>query len=142
MYTGICSGNDKAVMPWSAIIQIQDNFVARKYLPVDVALKEPSKLQNWDTTALLNFWYALQESGEIQTFLFKAWKNKDGDMVTSVVSDKSLSHLTWNIRKKQRVIVKNPWDYLLTARSNTHHTEEDADDDSADGRPPQRDPEG
>jgi hypothetical protein len=55
MYTGICSGNDKVVMPWSAIIQSQDDFVARKYLPEDVDLKEPSKLQNWDTTALLNF---------------------------------------------------------------------------------------
>ncbi|KAG2141458.1 hypothetical protein BD769DRAFT_1383718 [Suillus cothurnatus] len=40
----ICSGNDKAVMPWSAIIQSQDDFVARKYLPVNVDLKEPSKL--------------------------------------------------------------------------------------------------
>jgi hypothetical protein len=60
MYTGICSGNDKAVMPWSAIIQSQDDFVARKYLPVDVDLKKPSKLQNQDTTALLNFWYVLR----------------------------------------------------------------------------------
>ncbi|KAG2144075.1 hypothetical protein BD769DRAFT_1383090 [Suillus cothurnatus] len=98
----ICSGNDKAVMPWSAIIQSQDDFVARKYLPLDVDLKEPSNLQNWDTTALLNFWYAQQESGKTQTFLFKAWKNKDGDMVTSVVSGKPPSHPTQNIRKKQR----------------------------------------
>ncbi|KIK33660.1 hypothetical protein CY34DRAFT_99192, partial [Suillus luteus UH-Slu-Lm8-n1] len=74
----ICSGKDKAVVPWSAIVQSQDDFVARKYLPADVDLKEPSKLQNWDTTALLNFWYARQEKDEGPTFLFKAWKNKDG----------------------------------------------------------------
>jgi hypothetical protein len=127
-------------MPWNAIIQSQDDFVARKYLPSDVDLKEPSKLQNRDTTALLNCWYAQQESGETQTFLFKAWKNKDGDMVISVVSSKPPSHPTRNIRKKQRVIVKSPQDYLPAARCNTHHTEEDADDDSADGRPPQKRP--
>ena len=55
MDPGICSGKDKAVVPWSAIVQSQDDFVARMYLPADVDLKEPSKLQNWDTTALLNF---------------------------------------------------------------------------------------
>jgi hypothetical protein len=64
MDPGICSGKDKAVVPWSAIVQSQDDFVARKYLPADVDLKEPSKLQNWDTTALLNFWYARQENKE------------------------------------------------------------------------------
>ncbi|KIK44646.1 hypothetical protein CY34DRAFT_41170, partial [Suillus luteus UH-Slu-Lm8-n1] len=65
-------------VPWSAIVQSQDDFVARTYLLADVDLKEPSKLQNWDTTALLNFWYARQEKNEGPTFLFKAWKNKDG----------------------------------------------------------------
>jgi hypothetical protein len=114
--------------------------VARKYLLVDVDLKELSKLQNWYTMALLNFWYAWQESGETQIFLFKAWKNKDGDIVTSVVSDKPPSHLTWNIRTKQRVIVQSPQDYSPTARSDTHHTEEDADDVLADSRPPQKRP--
>ncbi|KAG1729906.1 hypothetical protein EDB19DRAFT_1913148 [Suillus lakei] len=39
----ICSGIDKAVVPWSAIIQSQDDFVARKYVLADVDLKEPSK---------------------------------------------------------------------------------------------------
>ncbi|KAG1726353.1 uncharacterized protein EDB91DRAFT_1254373 [Suillus paluster] len=76
----ICSGIDKAVVPWSAIVQSQDDFVARKYVPVDVDLKEPSKLQHWDMTALLNFWYARQEKGKGPTFLFKASKNRDGDM--------------------------------------------------------------
>ncbi|KAG1738662.1 uncharacterized protein EDB91DRAFT_1082694 [Suillus paluster] len=76
----ICSGIDKAGVPWSAIVQSQDDFVARQYLPADVNLKEPSKLQNWDTTALLNFWYARQKMGEGPMFLFKAWRNKEGDM--------------------------------------------------------------
>ncbi|KAG1733099.1 hypothetical protein EDB19DRAFT_2002207 [Suillus lakei] len=111
----LCSGLDKAVMPWSAIIQSQDDFVARKYVLVDVDLKEPSKLQNWDMMALLNFWYAQQETGEGPTFLFKAWKNKDGDMdlLTEAESD---------------------------PESDTHHMEDDADDDVADGRSPYKRP--
>jgi len=94
----------------------------------------------WEAQMYGIWQYARQESGKTQTFLFKAWKNKDGDMVTSVISGKLPSHLTWNIRKKQRVIVKSPQDYSPAARSDTHHTEEDADDDSADGRPPQKRP--
>ncbi|KAG2337906.1 hypothetical protein BDR05DRAFT_1004616 [Suillus weaverae] len=102
---GICSGKDKAVVPWSAIVQSQDDFVARMYLPVDVDLKEPSKLQNWDMTALLQFWHARQERGEGPTFLFKAWKNKDGDMVPSVISGKSPSSQACIVRKRQRVTI-------------------------------------
>ncbi|KAG1858207.1 hypothetical protein C8R48DRAFT_674277 [Suillus tomentosus] len=58
----ICSGKDKAVVPWSAIVQSQDDFVAQMYLPADVDLKEPSKLQIWNTTTLLHFWRARQET--------------------------------------------------------------------------------
>ncbi|KAG1847562.1 hypothetical protein DFJ58DRAFT_843197 [Suillus subalutaceus] len=101
----ICSGIVKAVVPWSAIVQSQDDFVARTYLPADVDLKEPSKLQHWDTTTLLNFWYARQETGEGPTFLFKAWRNRDGDMVASVVSGNSPSHQTHNAR---RVMIRRP----------------------------------
>ncbi|KAG1854009.1 hypothetical protein F4604DRAFT_1686199 [Suillus subluteus] len=95
----MCSGKDRAVVPWSAITQGQDDFVERRYLPEDVDLKEPSKLQNWDTTALLNFWYARQESGEGPAFRFKAWKNQDGDMVPSIVSGRSPSPQTHKARK-------------------------------------------
>ncbi|KAG1854644.1 hypothetical protein F4604DRAFT_1686002 [Suillus subluteus] len=98
------------VVPWSAITQGQDDFVERRYLPEDVDLKEPSKLQNWDTTALLNFWYARQESGEGPAFRFKAWKNQDGDMVPSIVSGRSPSPQTHKARKQQRVTLRRPWD--------------------------------
>ncbi|KAG1727892.1 hypothetical protein EDB19DRAFT_1914008 [Suillus lakei] len=130
----ICSGIDKAVVPWSAILQSQDDFVARKYLLVDVDLKEPSKLQNWDTTALLNFWYARQETGEGPTFLFKAWKNKDGDMVASVVSGRLPSHQTQKVRKQ---MIRRPQESSTEAESDpesdTHHMEDNADDDTANG---------
>ncbi|KAG2071465.1 hypothetical protein BDR04DRAFT_1117658 [Suillus decipiens] len=104
----------------------------------DVDLKEPSKLQNWDTMALLNFWYAQQEAGECLTFLFKAWKNKDSEMVPSVVSSKSPSPATKTIRKQKRAIHQSPEDSSTEAQSDTQETEEEADDDSADGRSPHK----
>ncbi|KAG2066495.1 hypothetical protein BDR04DRAFT_1121115 [Suillus decipiens] len=138
MHTGLCSRNDKAVIPWSAIIHSQDEFVARTFLLADVDLKEPLKLQNWDMTALLNFWYAWQEAGECLTFLFKAWKNKDSEMVPSAVSSKSPSPATETIRKWKREIHQSPEDSLTEAQSDTQETEEKADDDSADGRSPHK----
>ncbi|KAG1726658.1 hypothetical protein EDB19DRAFT_1833348 [Suillus lakei] len=120
-----------AVVSWSTIIQSQGDFVARKYVLVDVDLKEPSKLQNWDTTALLNVWYAQQETGEGPTFLFKAWKNKDGDMVALVLSRNLLSHQT---RKVRTQIIRRPQYSSTEAKSDpesdTHHMEDDADDDA------------
>ncbi|KAG1877182.1 hypothetical protein F4604DRAFT_1924241 [Suillus subluteus] len=140
----MCSGKDRAVVPWSAITQGQDDFVERRYLPEDVDLKEPSKLQNWDTTALLNFWYARQESGEGPAFQFKAWKNQDGDMVPSIVSGRSPSPQTHKARKQQRVTLRRPRDSSTEsgsdAKNDTHHTEDDADEDLDDGRSPQKTP--
>jgi len=60
-------------------------FVARKYLPADVDLKGAVKVAKLGHDSLTQFWYARQETGEGPTFLFKAWKNRDGDMVASVV---------------------------------------------------------
>ncbi|KAG1847238.1 hypothetical protein F4604DRAFT_1688113 [Suillus subluteus] len=129
----MCSGKDRAVVPWSAITQGQDDFVERRYLPEDVDLKEPSKLQNWDTTALLNFWYARQESGEGPAFRFKAWKNQDGDMVPSIVSGRLPSPQTHKARKQQRVTLRRPRDSSTEsgsdAKNDTHHTEDDVDED-------------
>jgi hypothetical protein len=131
-------------VPWSAIIQSQDDFVAWTYLPADVDLKEPLKLQNWDMTALLHFWHARQETGEGPTFLFKAWKNNDGDMVPSVISSKSPSPQTHIVRKQQRVTIRRPQHSSTEAESGTesptHDTEDDVDDDLADGRLPLKKP--
>ncbi|KAG2742389.1 hypothetical protein P692DRAFT_201795693, partial [Suillus brevipes Sb2] len=104
----ICSGSDKAVVPWSAIVQSQDDFVARKYLPED-------------------------DTGEGLTVEFKAWKNKDGDMVASVISGTSTSQQTRKVKKEQRVMIRRPQDSSTKAESDTHQPEDDADDDSADG---------
>ena len=144
MDTGICSRKDKAVVPWSAIVHSQDDFMAQTYLLADVDLKEPSKLQNWDTTALLQFWHARQERGEGPTFLFKAWKNTDGDMVPSVISGKSPSPQAHIGRKRQRVTIRRPQDSSTDGEgdteSSTHHMEVDVGDDLADRRPPLKKP--
>ncbi|KAG2356164.1 hypothetical protein BDR07DRAFT_1381016 [Suillus spraguei] len=88
--------------------------------------------------ALLNFWYAQQETGKDSTFLFKAWKNKDGDMVPSVVSGKSPSPLTRKVRMQKSGTLRRPWDPSTEAESDTdsetHDKEYDIDDDSADAR--------
>ncbi|KAG1778648.1 hypothetical protein EV702DRAFT_1044503 [Suillus placidus] len=89
---------------------------------------------------LLNFWYARQEAGEGPTFLFKAWRNKDGDMVALVVSNKSPSHWTCEVRKQQRVIMQRPQDSSTKAKSDTHLEEDDADVDLADDRSLQKRP--
>ncbi|KAG2048994.1 hypothetical protein BDR06DRAFT_999406 [Suillus hirtellus] len=104
-WTGTCSGKDKAVVPWSAVVQSQDDFMAWMYLLADVDLKEPLKLQIWDTTTLLHFWLTRQETGKGPTFLFKAWKNKDGDMVPSVISGNLPSPQTHIVRRQQRVTI-------------------------------------
>ncbi|KAG1842541.1 hypothetical protein F4604DRAFT_1689884 [Suillus subluteus] len=136
----MCSGKDRAVVPWSAITQGQDDFVERRYLLEDVDLKEPSKLQNWDTTALLNFWYARQESGEGPTFQFKAWKNQDGEMVPSIVPGRSSSPQTHKVRKQQRVTVRRSRDSSTESKSDakndTYHMEDDVNEDLDDGRSP------
>ncbi|KAG1727969.1 uncharacterized protein EDB91DRAFT_1086269 [Suillus paluster] len=109
-------------------------FLTKHYPDVD--LKEPSKLQNWDTTALLNFWYARQETGEGPMFLFKAWRKKEGDMVDSVVSKKSPPH-----QKCKRVMIRRPWDLSIESESDAEgntHPDDEADVDSADGRSPQK----
>ncbi|KAG2130276.1 hypothetical protein DEU56DRAFT_914907 [Suillus clintonianus] len=137
----ICSGIEKAVVPWSAIVQSQDDFVARQYVPADVDLKEPSKLQHWDTTALLNFWYARQERGKGPTFLFKAWKNRDGDMVPSVVAGNLPSH---RARKGRRDMIRRPReaetdsDLESDPKGDTDHMEDDAGDDALEGRSPRK----
>ncbi|KAG2115024.1 hypothetical protein DEU56DRAFT_761749 [Suillus clintonianus] len=134
-------GSKKAVVPWSAIVQSQDDFVARQYVPADVDLKEPSKLQHWDTTALLNFWYARQERGKGPMFLFKAWKNRDGDMVPSVVAGNLPSH---RARKGRRDMIRRPREAETDSdpesdpKGDTDHMEDDAGDDALEGRSPRK----
>ncbi|KAG1732819.1 hypothetical protein EDB19DRAFT_1831176 [Suillus lakei] len=137
----IYSGIDKAVVPWTAIVQDQDDFVARMYLPSGVDVKEPSKLQGSEVTALLNFWYAQQEENNGPTFLFKAWRNKDGNMVMirrphdsstkSEIEGRLHNDSTTNSRRVFQDTSKFP---------KNHDTDNNDDVDSDEDRPPQKRP--
>ncbi|KAG2155979.1 uncharacterized protein EDB93DRAFT_1247624 [Suillus bovinus] len=119
----------KAIVRAFLTLHYQDLFGDRQ--GTDVDLKEPSKLQNWDMTALLNFWYARQEKGEGSTFMFKAWKNKDGDMVASG-RIRQVAFPSDRVKSKTR---KGDFG------NDTHYTDDDDDDDdndSADGRSPKK----
>ncbi|KAG1721823.1 uncharacterized protein EDB91DRAFT_1088339 [Suillus paluster] len=115
-----------AVVPWSAIIECEDDFVSPMYLPSGVHLKDPSKLQHSNATALLNFWYAHQENGDDPIFLFKAWKNKVGNMMKPVStggSDKSSSNESHACIPHWGIMIRRP-------RDSSTKSEIDGDDDS------------
>ncbi|KAG1748878.1 uncharacterized protein EDB91DRAFT_1244686 [Suillus paluster] len=110
-----------AVVPWSAIVECEDDFVSPMYLPSRVHLKDPSKLQNSDATALLNFWYARQENGDDPIFLFKAWKNKVSNMMKPVLtggSDKSHACIP-----HRGIMIRRPQDSSMESEINgrLHH---------------------
>ncbi|KAG1722446.1 uncharacterized protein EDB91DRAFT_1088135 [Suillus paluster] len=134
MCPGLCSGIDKAVVPWSAIIECEDDFISPMYLPSRVHLKDPLKLQNSDATALLNFWYAHQENGDDPIFLFKAWKNTVGNMMKPAStrgSDKShacIPHRGIMIRRPQDSSTESEIDGQLhhALAANAHRFSEDS----------------
>jgi hypothetical protein len=64
-------------VPWSAIRDNESRFISRQYVPTDVKIKDPSKLQSSDADALLEYWYERQKDEVGETFVFKAWMDKD-----------------------------------------------------------------
>ncbi|KAG1721482.1 uncharacterized protein EDB91DRAFT_1256510 [Suillus paluster] len=110
---GLCSGINKAFIPWSAIIDREDDFVSPMYLLTGVHLKEPLKLQNSDATALLNFWHAHQQTDQHPMFQFKAWRNKDGQMLQPVMTTEttdSLSDDSDEFRPHRGIMIRRPRD--------------------------------
>jgi len=63
-------------VPWSAIRDNESRFISRQYVPTDVKIKDPSKLQSSDADALLEYWYERQKDEVGETFVFKAWMDK------------------------------------------------------------------
>ncbi|KAG1832298.1 hypothetical protein DFJ58DRAFT_848069, partial [Suillus subalutaceus] len=80
-------------------------------------LKEPSKLQHWDTTALLNFCMLGRRKAKVQNSCSKHGGTEMG------TCDPEANH--------ESDPESNPED-------NTHHMKEDADDDTEEGRSPQK----
>jgi len=78
--TGMCCGKPKATVPWAAIRDDRSEFIADEYLPHDIKIKDPSKLQSSEADDLLDYWHERQENGQRPTFTFKAWMNSNKNM--------------------------------------------------------------
>ncbi|KAG1722602.1 uncharacterized protein EDB91DRAFT_1088083 [Suillus paluster] len=70
---------------WNA----RGNFISSQYLPDNVQVKDPLKLQTTEAVALLDFWYDQQENGVPLVFEFKRWKNGQGELVDLVEAAQS-----------------------------------------------------
>ncbi|OJA18078.1 hypothetical protein AZE42_12769 [Rhizopogon vesiculosus] len=89
----ICSGKPKVAVPWSAARDNKSQFILGLYLPTDVKIKDPSKLQSSEADALLEYWYERQTDRVGETFTFKGWMDKDKEFRSPVGnSGSSLGH--------------------------------------------------
>ncbi|KAG2056179.1 hypothetical protein BDR06DRAFT_1006291 [Suillus hirtellus] len=76
-----CSQKPKASVPWSAVMEAQENFIEPKFLPTGGKIKDPSKLQLHDTDQLLQFWHQRQKDKPKST-------GKPGKAVQSILVKK------------------------------------------------------
>jgi hypothetical protein len=67
---GRASNNPKAVVPWGAIHNNQDDFIDHEYLPDNAKVLDTSKMKSVDLQACLTLWRERQESG-LTTFRLK-----------------------------------------------------------------------
>jgi hypothetical protein len=116
---GLCSGKPKVAVPWSAIRDKESQFVSQLYLPTDVNIKDPSKLQSSEADALLDYWNERQRVKVGETFMFSAWmdNNKElqspvghSDSTSSVESEESDGgeKMTVPARKSARAALTTP----------------------------------
>jgi hypothetical protein len=70
--------NGKKRVPWAELEKSQGDFVKRKYLPKQVALKQYHHIRRDDANAILKHWTERQSAGKVPFRFSKAlWKNKD-----------------------------------------------------------------
>lgn len=65
----------------------RSDYIAAKYLPKRVKLREPSKLQKKEVIAILEFWRKRQESDPEDVFSFRKWQDSTGTLQNPVDSD-------------------------------------------------------
>ncbi|KAG2347674.1 hypothetical protein BDR05DRAFT_996755 [Suillus weaverae] len=75
-----CSQKPKASVPWSAVMEAQDDFIKPKFLPAGVKIRDPSKLQLHEADRLLEFWHQRQKDAVPSTFEFKGWQDHNKEM--------------------------------------------------------------
>ncbi|KAG2143564.1 uncharacterized protein EDB93DRAFT_1251979 [Suillus bovinus] len=75
-----CSQKPKESVPWSAVMEAQENFIEPKFLPTGGKIKDPSKLQLHEADWLLQFWHQRQKDKVRPTFEFKGWQDHEKEM--------------------------------------------------------------
>ncbi|KAG1787391.1 uncharacterized protein HD556DRAFT_1312847, partial [Suillus plorans] len=80
----ICCGKRKVPVPWSDIMKGQSRFISSTYLPNDIKITDPSKMQRNEANALLECWLDRQDHQVGLTLKFKAWIDDKGKMHSPV----------------------------------------------------------
>jgi hypothetical protein len=76
---GEATGSKKSGVPWLALHDNGSDFYDAEYLPEGYGLKDPSKLGQFDTKVLLQYWRQRQEDG-LKLFAFQAFLNSDKEI--------------------------------------------------------------
>ncbi|KAG2080326.1 uncharacterized protein F5147DRAFT_813230 [Suillus discolor] len=80
----ICCGKRKVPVPWSDIMKGQSRFISSTFLPNDIKITDPSKMQRNEANALLEYWLDRQDNQVGLTLKFKAWIDDKGKMHSPV----------------------------------------------------------
>ncbi|KAG2087464.1 uncharacterized protein F5147DRAFT_781336 [Suillus discolor] len=105
-----CSQKPKASVPWSAVMEAQENFIKPKFLPTGGKIKDPSKLQLHEADRLLQFWHQRQKDKVRPTFEFKGWQDHEKEMREPVekISESDSSTTCSPVTSRTRVPVQKP----------------------------------
>ncbi|KAG1859083.1 hypothetical protein C8R48DRAFT_774894 [Suillus tomentosus] len=76
----ICCGKRKVPVPWSDIMKRQSRFISSTYLPDDIKITDPSKMQWNEANTLLECWLDRQDNQVGVTLKFKVWIDDKGKM--------------------------------------------------------------
>ncbi|KAG1843426.1 hypothetical protein C8R48DRAFT_780723 [Suillus tomentosus] len=80
----ICCRKRKVPVPWSDIMKGQSRFISSTFLPNDIKITDPSKMQRNEANALLEYWLDRQDNQVGLTLKFKAWIDDKGKMHSPV----------------------------------------------------------
>ncbi|KAF9230858.1 hypothetical protein BU15DRAFT_83097 [Melanogaster broomeanus] len=87
MIRGFITFHYKWIVPWMQISGQRSDYIAAKYLPEGVKLREPSKLQKKDVITILEFWRKRQSSDPEDVFCFRKWQDSTGTLQNPLDSD-------------------------------------------------------
>ncbi|KAG2118671.1 uncharacterized protein F5147DRAFT_647825 [Suillus discolor] len=105
-----CSQKPKASVPWSAVMEAQEDFIEAKFLPTGGKIKDPLKLQFHEADQLLEFWHQRQKDKVWPTFEFKGWQDHDKEMREPMdkITGYNSSTICSLATARTRVLVKKP----------------------------------